>query len=415
MMCAPARGATMSGRYPMRLGVYIANLAEWDLDKAKLLPAVLKEGTSDRMWATHALGKWHVGWYYRNYTPTFRGFDTFLGSSGNYGGGGGYWDHTLAGAGRCGTSQHTFAKDFIEAKGETLTLADPSLFGVYDTEVLSARAVSIVSDHELSHGLYLYLAFHNVHDPQNAPLETVQQYPHTRWDGRKVSNAMLTELDSGLGNVTAVMRERGMWNDTLIIFHTDNGGPSDHACNHPLRGAKFGFWEGGVKGVAFVSGGAIPPAVRGTQFNGLAHVTDWYSTVAAFGGVTLPSNTGTASLDSVNLWEAISGGTASPRTEVLHMPNSTVIQPDAACALGADKGCSPAIRVGKFKLIVGWPGFDKVCTDSPPSPTVIPFGQSGGSLSQGTHCSGGEWNPTWTNGVYSELHPALPIRRSLRP
>lgn len=61
MMCAPARGATMSGRYPMRLGVYIANLAEWDLDKAKLLPAVLKEGTSDRMWATHALGKWHVG------------------------------------------------------------------------------------------------------------------------------------------------------------------------------------------------------------------------------------------------------------------------------------------------------------------------------------------------------------------
>ena len=49
-------------------------------------------------------------WFYRNYTPTYRGFDTFFGSSGNYGGGGGYWEHTLAGAGRCGTSQHTFAK-----------------------------------------------------------------------------------------------------------------------------------------------------------------------------------------------------------------------------------------------------------------------------------------------------------------
>ena len=61
MMCAPARGALMSGRYPMRLGVYTENLAEWDLDKAVLLPAALKAGKGDLSWATHALGKWHVG------------------------------------------------------------------------------------------------------------------------------------------------------------------------------------------------------------------------------------------------------------------------------------------------------------------------------------------------------------------
>jgi hypothetical protein len=65
----------MSDRYPMRLGHYTDNTAEWDLDKAKLLPAVLKAGKGDLQWATHALGKWHVGWYYKNFTPTMRPTD----------------------------------------------------------------------------------------------------------------------------------------------------------------------------------------------------------------------------------------------------------------------------------------------------------------------------------------------------
>lgn len=406
MMCAPARGSIMSGRYPSHLGVYTANLAEWDLDRAMLLPAVLKAGQGSLSWATHALGKWHLGWYFRNYTATYRGFDTFFGSSGNYGGGDGYWQHTVAGADRCGTGPHTFAKDFIDAEGSNLRLADPSVFGEYDANVLTARAMQIVADHPLSRGLYVYLAYHNVHDPQNAPCSTVGRYEHTRWDGRKVSNAMLTELDSGVENITDVMRARGMWQDTLVVFHTDNGGPSDHASNHPLRGAKFTFWDGGLKGVAFVSGGAVPSPVRGTLFDGLAHVSDWYATIAAFGGVQLPDDTGAAPLDSINLWEAISSGGSSPRTEVLHMPEHDGITtpactgPAHGSSPAAYKGCSPALRVGRYKLVVGWPGFDKVCTDAPPSPTPLPFGGSGGTTDgNGTHCKGGSWNPGWSNGT----------------
>lgn len=89
------------------------------------------------------------------------------------------------------------AKDFIDAKGKNLRVADASLFGEYDANVLSARAVGIIDDHPLNQGLYIYLAYHAVHDPQEAPCAAVERYLHTRWDGRKVSNAMLTELDSG--------------------------------------------------------------------------------------------------------------------------------------------------------------------------------------------------------------------------
>ena len=40
-------------------------------------------------------------------------------------------------------------------------------------------------------------------------------------------------------------------------------------------------WDGGIRGNAFVSGGFLPPAVRGTKFEGLVAVWDWYSTFCA--------------------------------------------------------------------------------------------------------------------------------------
>eukprot|EP00662_Eupelagonemidae_sp_cell21_P006733 gene6733-62609_t len=95
-MCAPSRASVLSGRYPYHVGYYNNNGGAWsgvDL-RYKLLPELLKPAG----WATHALGKWHVGWAFRNYTPTWRGFDTFLGSSGNLGD---YWYHYTEGRGQC--------------------------------------------------------------------------------------------------------------------------------------------------------------------------------------------------------------------------------------------------------------------------------------------------------------------------
>ena len=43
----------------------------------------------------------------------------------------------------------------------------------------------------------------------------------------------------------------------------------------PLRGGKYSPWEGGVRVAAFVSGGLLPPSVRGTKQTGLIHGCDW--------------------------------------------------------------------------------------------------------------------------------------------
>jgi hypothetical protein len=65
------------------------------------------------------------------------------------------------------------------------------------------------------------------------------------------------------------MKTAGMWEDTLMVWASDNGGDAA-ANNYPLRGAKFSNWEGGIHVGAFVSGGYLPVSRRGIKLGGLA-------------------------------------------------------------------------------------------------------------------------------------------------
>ncbi len=53
----------------------------------------------------------------------------------------------------------------------------------------------------------------------------------------------------------------------------------DHSTNAPFRGGKATMWEGGFRVMAFVSGGALPAARRGTTWSGVAHSSDWLPTL----------------------------------------------------------------------------------------------------------------------------------------
>ena len=123
--------------------------------------------------------------------------------------------------------------------------------------------------------LFMYLALHNTHAPIEAPARFVSMYD-TGDVKKDTFLAMVSVVDETVKNVTDALKAEGMWDNTLLVWSTDNGSPVQVAgSNHPLRGGKSTNWEGGVRVPTFVSGGALPVAMRGTSLDGLVHVSDW--------------------------------------------------------------------------------------------------------------------------------------------
>ena len=229
----------------------------------------------------------------------------------------------------------------------------------------------------------MYIAPQNVHlgcGPDKAtqgiqaPCETVSLYPNVLTDAWKVQSAVTTELDYVVGNVTEAIKQKGLWENTVVAFASDNGGPLDHTTNYPLRGGKHTFWDGGVRVVGFISGGLIPPARKGSVFTGLAHSSDWYATlVVGVAGGSLPPRTGIVPPDSVNLWQAVLSGGASPRTEVIHQVKNSYFSEKTT-----------AIQVGDMKLILGGSvGDDRILAWPKPGSSAVGYGQSGGLTEAG--------------------------------
>ncbi|XP_078343218.1 arylsulfatase B-like isoform X2 [Oculina patagonica] len=303
-LCTPTRGALMTGRYPIHTG-----------------------------YATHLLGKWHLGFYKWPYVPTNRGFDTAYGFLG--GGSEDHFDHT-----------HNGVVDFRDNLEPV-----KDLNGTYATNAYVNRVEKILQAHDPSQPMFMYMAFQNVHAPIQAPEKYIEKYDFIKDKMRRVHAAMADIMDEAVGNITDAFKKAGLWNNTVLIFSTDNGGiPKFGGYNWPLRGEKMTLWEGGVRGVGFVHGNLL--ARKGVTCKELLHVTDWYPTILRLAGVTSEDKS-PIPLDGHDVWDTISLGKPSPRTEMLlniDLPGSVPPGPDV---LGGYSGI--ALRMGEMKLLMNVP------------------------------------------------------------
>ena len=217
--------------------------------KFKILPEYLK----DLGYATHGLGKWHLGFCHPDYLPHNRGFDSW---SGFWNGGEGHYTHNVNAI--MGDNE-TIGFDYF--KNEDL---DYSSLGKSTSQLIAEHVQEILYKHvakntrentyNTSNPFFIYTAFQDPHAPLQVEEEFTDLYPEEQDLTRKKYLGMVSRLDAAVGRIvddlesitytdTEDGQTRSMLENTIIIFSSDNGGQSvkgfyQGGSNLPLRGSK---------------------------------------------------------------------------------------------------------------------------------------------------------------------------------
>ncbi len=188
----------------------------------------------------------------------------------------------------------------------------------YLTDAFAREAVAFVKRHK-GQPFFLYLAFNAVHTPMHATDERLKRFATIADKKRRTYAAMLAAMDEGVGKVLDTLRTAQLEENTLIVFFSDNGGPTmlgttiNASRNNPLRGSKRTTLEGGIH-VPFVVQwkGKLP---AGAVFDQPVIQLDVLPTALAAAGITAQPEW---RLDGVNLLPHLYGETAGAPHERLY-------------------------------------------------------------------------------------------------
>ncbi|MFN7921537.1 MAG: sulfatase-like hydrolase/transferase [Bryobacteraceae bacterium] len=293
--CCPSRAGLMTGRYQTRFGHEMNSTGKTNLDPKVGLP--LSEKTiADHLkaagYATGVMGKWHLG-NDPKFHPQRRGFDEFFGflHEGHF-----YYPPPYRGAAtRLRTNEPPYDNDNPVMRG-TRAITEPE----YLTDAIAREAVSFIDRHRAD-PFFLYVPFNAIHSPMQAPVPRLKDYEYIRDEHRRLFAAMLGSMNDATARILGKIRDLGLEQDTLIVFLSDNGGPTAEltSSNKPLRGGKGQLFEGGIR-VPFAMQwkGRIPAGVFDHPVSSL----DILPTALAAVGLPLPSG-----LDGVDLLPFLTG------------------------------------------------------------------------------------------------------------
>ena len=381
-VCSPTRSSLLTGRHVIHSGIYDPDCGQGTTNAVPteftMLPVHLKQ----LGYETHAVGKWHLGLFAPDVTPTGRGFDSFFGY---YAGAEKYFNHTVG--------------KFVDLHNDSIAEGLSQAFGMdgkYSTHLYTQRAISLIhsfAERRLGRreadavppSLFLYLAYQAIHAPDEVPdsyqdrfIATIPDTPNRVGQHRRKVAGMVAALDEGIGNVSHTLEVVGMSKRTLIIFTTDNGGPaegfnSNMASNWPLRGTKRTLWEGGVRAAGFAWGAGLRKS--GYVSRALMHATDIPFSLLALAANGLERDPSGADWidwrdhallaqrmratgeppfelgDGMDMWPTISTGIQSPRTEVLLESHQRERKGEDARKPPREGGNGQALIVGDFKLV----------------------------------------------------------------
>jgi arylsulfatase A-like enzyme len=327
--CAASRAGFLTGRYQTRFGFEFNPIGAKNTAPGIGLPAGEKT-VADHLratgYATALVGKWHLGGT-AEFHPQRRGFDEFFGFLHE---GHTYVPHPWAGVTTWlrrralpdgGTGRWTSPDGRIlwtthmggnepdyDADNPLLRSSQPVDERANLTDAFTREATDFITRHR-TQPFFLYLAYNAVHSPMQAPDAYLAKFAHISDLHRRIFAAMVTHLDDNVGRVLAHLRSTGLAENTLVVFFSDNGGPTKELTsrNTPLRGGKGELWEGGIRVPFIVS---LPGRLRPQTLDTPVISLDATATALALAGIaTTPTP-----LDGANLWPLLSGkSTAAPQ------------------------------------------------------------------------------------------------------
>jgi arylsulfatase A-like enzyme len=326
-LCAPARAALLTGRYNHRTGAIDVS-SNRGIDRIALSEKTFGDYFRHAGYATALIGKWHNGLYCNDHHPHKRGFDLFFGfPNGEHD----YWDWSLM-------------------RNDNMEFSD----GRYMTDVFNDEAIEFIRSNS-NRPFALFLSHHAPHSPFQAPDHLIEKYVN-RLRGVYDSSAaiiyaMIETMDSGLGRVFEELKQQELWENTIIVFTSDNGA---HLGSSPRRGEscyRYHASFSGNKGEVLEQGIRVPAIVAwpgtipgGRVVTSSVHGCDWLPTLYSIAGEGDPE--GAKPLDGLNIMPLLMDREMDELAS-----RSLPFQKSRYTPVAHSSG---AIRKGEWKL--RWPG-----------------------------------------------------------
>jgi arylsulfatase A-like enzyme len=243
--CGPSRAGLLSGKYQQRFGYEENNVIGIMSENSNLLGDEMGLPTDlptmgnylqDLGYRTAVFGKWHMGVADR-YHPLKRGFDEFYGFRG---GARSFFAYK--------NPKVTKRENLIERNVEEYK--EPA---GYLTDVLAKETCNFI-ERSKDGPFFAYVAFNAVHTPMEPDPKDKEEFPQLEGNRRKVAQMTLS-MDRACGQIIDKLKALGLYENTIIVFSNDNGGPMDKngSSNYPFSGVKATQLEGGIRVPGLIS------------------------------------------------------------------------------------------------------------------------------------------------------------------
>ena len=303
-VCTPSRAALLTGRLPIRTGMFSDTRRVLFPDSADGLPQseiTIAELLKTRGYVTAAIGKWHLGWQ-PEFLPMKQGFDSYYGIP---------YSNDMDAMFRPNSRDEyvSFMKNpKLEYWNVPLMRNEKVIERPADQTTITQRytdeAIKFINANK-NKPFFVYLA----HSMPHMPLFRSNKFENK--SARGLYGDVVEELDANVGRLLDTLRRLKLERDTLVVFTSDNGPwalfNEQGGSAGLLRGAKGGTYEGGMREpTIFWRPGAIKPGV----VTDIGATLDLLPTFCALAGVEVPTD---RVLDGYDLSGALLGKVRSPR------------------------------------------------------------------------------------------------------